>query len=168
MLVYGPTGAYRHTLDTMAHILAGPISFLGFLNGGFTGSFFFFLSLWHFLCDSGRARPSYLRERPRTREEFWIWFESLWLLVRCEGLRAEADVASHVPAPPRVTAVCGLWCQPEFSLRSHPAASFTTAGGLVLTGASTSLTVPTSTLLLGKLAAAKKLALLKILADQQQ
>ena len=82
MLAYGPTGPIRHTLDTMAHILAGPISFLGFLNGGFTGSFFFFLSLWHFLCDSGRARPSYIRERPRTREEFWIWFESLWLLVR--------------------------------------------------------------------------------------
>ena len=81
MLTYGPRGETRHMLDTMAHILTGPISFLGFLNGGFTSSILFFLSLWHFMCDSGRARPSYLRVRPRTCEECWVWFESLWLLL---------------------------------------------------------------------------------------
>ena len=78
---YGPTGKVRHTLDVMAHILTGPISFLGFLNGGFMGSFFFFFSLWHFLCDSNRARPSLVRVMPTSREEFWVWFESLWLLI---------------------------------------------------------------------------------------
>ena len=31
--------------------------------------------------DSGRARPSYVRVLPRSREEWWIWFESLWLLL---------------------------------------------------------------------------------------
>ena len=69
---YGPTGKVRHTLDMMAHILTGPISFLGFLNGGFMGSFFFFFSLWHFLCDSNRARPSLVRVMPTSREEFWV------------------------------------------------------------------------------------------------
>jgi len=81
MRIYGPTGQLRHNLDMMAHILAGPISFLGFLNGGFMGSLFFFLSLWHFMCDSGRARPSLIRELPRTVEEGWVWFESFWLLL---------------------------------------------------------------------------------------
>merc|ERR1712018_100660 len=59
--------------------------------------------------------------------------------------------------------------QPVFLLDPITAASFTTAAGLGLTAASgATLTIPTSTLLLGKLAAVKKLALLKILADQQQ
>merc|ERR1712122_342847 len=59
--------------------------------------------------------------------------------------------------------------QPVFLLDPITAASFSTAAGLTLTGASAAtLTVPTSTLILAKLAAAKKLALLKILADQQQ
>ena len=48
-------------------------------------------------------------------------------------------------------------------------AAFTTAGGLVLTSAAgTVTTIPTSSLILGKLAVAKKLAILKLLADQQQ
>jgi hypothetical protein len=81
VLAYGPQGSYRQTLDTLAHILAGPISFLGFLNGGFVGSLFFFLSLWHFLCDSGQARPSLIRECPTSWAEFWVWFESCWLLL---------------------------------------------------------------------------------------
>ena len=81
MLAYGPRGQTRHTLDMMAHILAGPISFLGFLNGGFMSSIFFFLSLWHFMCDSGQARPSFIREGWQTGEEFWVWFESCWLFL---------------------------------------------------------------------------------------
>lgn len=81
VLAHGPKGKFREALDTLAHILAGPISFLGFLNGGFMGSLFFFLSLWHFLCDSGGARPSFVRTCPRNCEEFWIWFESFWLLL---------------------------------------------------------------------------------------
>ena len=81
VLAYGPKGEYRETLDTLAHILAGPISFLGFLNGGFMGSLFFFLSLWHFLCDAGQARPSLIRVWPSNSNEFWVWFESLWLLL---------------------------------------------------------------------------------------
>ena len=81
MLSFGPGGEVRHVLDTMAHILAGPIAFLGFLNGGFMSSLFFFLSLWHFMCDSGQSRPSYIRVLPLNREEFWIWFESTWLFL---------------------------------------------------------------------------------------
>ncbi len=120
MLTYGPTGRVRHTLDTMAHVMAGPFAFIGFLNQGFMGTLFFFLSLaselgvstrivaltlhtcgslslglvltwwagdrvapeqWHFMCDVGRARPSYIRECPQTVEEGWVWFESLWLLI---------------------------------------------------------------------------------------
>ena len=81
MLSFGPSGQVRHALDTMAHILAGPIAFLGFLNSGFMSSLFFFLSLWHFMCDSGQSRPSYLRELPLNWEEFWLWFESVWLFL---------------------------------------------------------------------------------------
>ena len=81
MLSFGPKGQIRHTLDTMGHILAGPISFLGFLNGGFMSSFFFFMSLWHFMCDSGQSRPSLIRELPQNFEEFWVWFESCWLFL---------------------------------------------------------------------------------------
>jgi hypothetical protein len=81
MLTHGPSCERRHSLDMMAHILTGPISFLAFLNGGFMGSFFFFFSLWHFLCDSNRARPSCVLVYPHTRAEFWVWFESLWLLI---------------------------------------------------------------------------------------
>eukprot|EP00946_MAST-07B_sp_MAST-7B-sp1_P002280 g2280.t1 len=81
VLAFGPRDHHRETLDTLAHILAGPISFLGFLNGGFMGSLFFFLSLWHFLCDSGEARPSLIRVCPTNWKEFWVWFESLWLLI---------------------------------------------------------------------------------------
>ena len=58
--------------------------------------------------------------------------------------------------------------QPIFLLDPITAASFTTAAGLGLTAASgATLTVPTSTLVLGGLAA-KKLALLKLLAAQEQ
>ena len=58
--------------------------------------------------------------------------------------------------------------QPVFLLDPITATTFTTAAGLGLTAASgATLTIPTSTLILGKIAAAKKLALLKILADQQ-
>jgi len=78
---YGPPPHHRHALDMMAHILTGPIAFLGFLNGGFLGSFAFFFSLWHFLCDSNRARPSLVRVLPTSMAEFWVWFESLWLLI---------------------------------------------------------------------------------------
>ena len=54
--------------------------------------------------------------------------------------------------------------QPIFLLDPITASSFTTAGGLVLTAASGgALTIPTSTLVLGK-AAAAKLLLLKALA----
>merc|ERR1711878_94301 len=54
--------------------------------------------------------------------------------------------------------------QPIFLLNPITAASFTAAGGLVLTAASGgALTIPTSTLVLGK-AAAAKLLLLKALA----
>ena len=81
VLAWGPIGSRRETLDTLAHILAGPISFLGFLNGGFMGSLLFFLSLWHFLCDSGQSRPSLVRVCPRNCKEFWVWFESLWTLI---------------------------------------------------------------------------------------
>ena len=57
--------------------------------------------------------------------------------------------------------------QPIVFLDPLTAASFTTAGGLVLTSAAgTVATIPTSTLALGALAA-KKVALLKILSDQQ-
>ena len=59
--------------------------------------------------------------------------------------------------------------QPIFFLpEAVAAASFTTAGGLVFTGASgaTLATVPTGALLLG--AAAKKIALLKLLAEANQ
>merc|ERR1712018_867791 len=57
--------------------------------------------------------------------------------------------------------------QPVFLLDPITAASFATATGLSLTAASgATAVIPTSTLVLGKLAAVKKLALLKILADQ--
>jgi len=57
--------------------------------------------------------------------------------------------------------------QPIFLLDPLSAASFTTAGGLVLTAASgATATIPTGALVLGGLAA-KKLALLKILEAQQ-
>ena len=100
-VVYGPKGEFREALDTLAHILAGPISFLGFLNGGFMGSLCFFLSLWHFLCDSGRARPSYVRVCPRNRHEFLVWFESFWLLLHHWYIGAfkllSTDLASQLP-----------------------------------------------------------------------
>ena len=54
---------------------------IGFLNGGFMRSLFFFLSLWQFLCDSGEARPSLIRVCPTNCKEFWVWFELLWLLT---------------------------------------------------------------------------------------
>jgi len=58
--------------------------------------------------------------------------------------------------------------QPIVFLDPLTAASFTTAGGLVLTSAAGSTaTIPTGALVLGGLAA-KKLALLKILEAQQQ
>ena len=58
--------------------------------------------------------------------------------------------------------------QPIVLLDPITAATFTTAAGLGLTAASgATLTIPTSTLVLGKLAAAKKLLLLKALADSQ-
>ena len=81
VLKHGPDRERRHQLDMMAHILTGPITFLAFLNGGFMGSIAFFAGLWHFLCDSGRARPSLIFVRPCSRAEFWVWFESLWLLI---------------------------------------------------------------------------------------
>ena len=57
--------------------------------------------------------------------------------------------------------------QPLVFLDPLTAASFTTAGGLVLTAASgATATIPTGALVLGGLAA-KKLALLKILEAQQ-
>merc|ERR1711981_373142 len=57
--------------------------------------------------------------------------------------------------------------QPIVFLDPISTAAFTTAGGLVLTSAAgTVATIPTSTRALGALAA-KKVALLKILADQQ-
>jgi hypothetical protein len=104
MIAFGPQGETRHVLDTMAHILAGPIAFLGFLNAGFTGSFFFFLALWHFLCDAGRARPSYIRVFPRTREEAWVWFE------RC-GLPAwNTDAWRRPQRPSCARAASGCSC----------------------------------------------------------
>merc|ERR1712020_752935 len=59
--------------------------------------------------------------------------------------------------------------QPIFLLNPITAASFTTAGGLVLTpAAGAALTIPTSTLLLGKAAAAKALLLKAYLASREQ
>ena len=58
--------------------------------------------------------------------------------------------------------------QPLFFPEPVSTATFTTAGGLVLTSAAGSTaTIPTGALVLGGLAA-KKLALLKILEAQQQ
>jgi hypothetical protein len=57
--------------------------------------------------------------------------------------------------------------QPIVFLDPISAATFTTAGGLVLTSAAgTVATIPTSTLALGALAA-KKIALLKLLSDAE-
>ena len=57
--------------------------------------------------------------------------------------------------------------QPVFLLDPLSTATFTTAGGLVLTAASgATATIPTGTLVLGGLAA-KKLALLKLLQENQ-
>merc|ERR1712045_637320 len=59
--------------------------------------------------------------------------------------------------------------QPIFLLNPINAASFTAAGGLVLTpAAGAALTIPTSTLLLGKAAAAKALLLKAYLASREQ
>ena len=59
--------------------------------------------------------------------------------------------------------------QPIFFVDPISAASFTAAGGLVLTAASGSaLTIPTSTLILGKAAAAKALLLKALIASRNQ
>lgn len=79
-VTHGPQGELRHNIDAMAHVLTGPIAFIAFFNSDFTGTFLFFMSLWHFLCDSGRARPSYVTLGP-CKLQFFDWFESLWLLV---------------------------------------------------------------------------------------
>ena len=48
-IAHGPQGHLRHMIDSMAHILSGPIAFIAFFNGGFLGTFLFFCSIWHFL-----------------------------------------------------------------------------------------------------------------------
>ena len=59
--------------------------------------------------------------------------------------------------------------QPIFFVDPISTAAFTTAGGLVLTAASGSaLTIPTSTLILGKAAAAKALLLKALIASRNQ
>ena len=81
----GPQGERRLMLEAYAHILTGPVSFIAFFNQGFTGSFLFFCTLWHFLCKSGRGRPSYILAWPChagiTRLEAWWWFEAflMWM-----------------------------------------------------------------------------------------
>ena len=51
-IAHGPHGHLRHMIDSMAHILSGPIAFIAFFNGGFLGTLLFFCSIWHFLCDT--------------------------------------------------------------------------------------------------------------------
>ena len=84
-IAHGPQGHLRHMIDSMAHILSGPIAFIAFFNGGFLGTFLFFCSIWHFLCDTGAARPSYVFLSPCSRrsdcETRFVWFTSLWLLI---------------------------------------------------------------------------------------
>ena len=85
-LASGPSGERRELMEAYAHILTGPIAFIAFINkGGFTGTFIFFCTLWHFLCKTGRGRPSYVLALPCrkgvTRFEVWWWFECFLLLV---------------------------------------------------------------------------------------
>ena len=82
---HGPQGRTREMIDSMAHILSGPIAFISFFNGGFLGTFMFFMAIWHFLCDTGTARPSYVflssslcRHGCSGKLQ---WFTSFWLLV---------------------------------------------------------------------------------------
>ena len=85
MITHGPQGKLRVMIDAMAHVLSGPIAFIAFFNGGFLGTFLFFCSIWHFLCDTGNARPSYVFLSPcrngASCEKRFVWFTSFWLLV---------------------------------------------------------------------------------------
>ena len=79
VLAFGPRDHHRETLDTLAHILAGPSPSSDSSTAG-SWIVFFFLSLWHFLCDSGEARPSLIRVCPTNWKGLGL-FESLWLLI---------------------------------------------------------------------------------------
>ena len=84
MVAHGPQGKRRDVIEALAHIASGPIAFLSFFQGDFVGTMLFFLAIWHFLSDTGNARPSYVFLCPCRKRgglDFWLWFESLWLLI---------------------------------------------------------------------------------------
>mgnify|MGYP006143826345 CR=1 FL=1 len=83
MITHGPQGNNRRILEALAHIMSGPIAFLAFFQGDFLGSLLFFLSIWHFMCDTGHARPSYFFLFPckRLGLPLGIWLESFWTLL---------------------------------------------------------------------------------------
>lgn len=76
----------QRAIDGFAHIILGPVTAVTFYSSDSFGTLLFFGSLWHFFCDSGQTRPSYVLLLPgmagrTSRIDYFRWCESFMFLL---------------------------------------------------------------------------------------